>query len=169
MALQRAYRQLSTSLYHRVAVPSSSITAILVALTNSTLPKRTLSAAASLIDKHITPSDIHHQLGVVGAKTLFPNKVITAAMSSTTNDITTTATSTTNLPEGYEKITEGTITMHYPKSENTVFYNPVQVQNRDLSVLMIGMYAERRAERMWMTRKRKEVRKRVLQEQQQEQ
>jgi tRNA (guanine26-N2/guanine27-N2)-dimethyltransferase len=69
------------------------------------------------------------------------------------------------LPEGYEKITEGTITMHYPQSENSVFYNPVQVQNRDLSVLMIGMYAERRAERMWVARKRKEVRKRMSQEQ----
>jgi tRNA (guanine26-N2/guanine27-N2)-dimethyltransferase len=141
MALQRGYRQLSASL--------SSITATLVAPTNSTLPKRTLSAAASLTKTLESPN----------------NKVITAAMSSTTNEATSTST---NLPEGYEKITEGTITMHYPKSENTVFYNPVQVQNRDLSVLMIGMYAERRAERMWMTRKRKEVRKRMLQEQQQQ-
>lgn len=58
--------------------------------------------------------------------------------------------------------------MHYPKSENSVFYNPVQVQNRDLSVLMIGMYAERRAERMWRMRKRKEIRKRMLQEQQEQ-
>jgi tRNA (guanine26-N2/guanine27-N2)-dimethyltransferase len=159
MALQRACRQLPASL--------SSFTATLVALTNSTLPKRTLSAAASFIDKPIiiTSSNIHHQLGV-GAKTSFPNKVITAAMSSTTKEATSTST---NLPEGYEKITEGTITMHYPKSENTVFYNPVQVQNRDLSVLMIGMYAERRAERMWMIRKRKEVRKRMLHEQQQQQ
>jgi len=83
-------------------------------------------------------------------------------MPSNTNDA---ATSNGLLPEGYEKISEGTITMHYPQSQNSVFYNPVQVQNRDLSVLMIGMYAERRAERMWVTRKRKEVRKRMSQEQ----
>ena len=56
--------------------------------------------------------------------------------------------------------------MHYPQSENSVFYNPVQVQNRDLSVLMIGMYAERRAERMWVARKRKEVRKRIMSQEQ---
>ena len=84
-------------------------------------------------------------------------------MSSNTNN----AVSPDRLPDGYEKITEGTITMHYPQSENSVFYNPVQVQNRDLSVLMIGMYAERRAERMWVARKRKEVRKRIMSQEQQ--
>ncbi len=52
--------------------------------------------------------------------------------------------------------------MLYPKSENSVFYNPVQVQNRDLSVLMIGMYAERRMEKMWTTKKRKEIRKKMM-------
>ena len=52
--------------------------------------------------------------------------------------------------------------MVYPKSENSVFYNPVQVQNRDLSVLMIGMYAERRMEKMWTTKKRKEIRKKMM-------
>lgn len=71
-------------------------------------------------------------------------------------------TSTMAVPEGYEVITEGTITMLYPKSENSVFYNPVQVQNRDLSILMIGMYAERRMEKMWTTKKRKEVRKMMM-------
>ena len=54
--------------------------------------------------------------------------------------------------------------MLYPQSENSVFYNPVQVQNRDLSVLMIGMYAERRAERLWVARKRKEVRRHLISE-----
>ena len=71
-------------------------------------------------------------------------------------------TSTMAVPEGYEVITEGTITMLYPKSENSVFYNPVQVQNRDLSILMIGMYAERRMEKTWTTKKRKEVRKMMM-------
>ncbi len=69
-----------------------------------------------------------------------------------------------DVPDGHEVITEGQITMLYPKIENSVFYNPVQVQNRDLSVLMLGMYAERRTERMWTTRKRKEVRKKMMRE-----
>eukprot|EP00579_Thalassiosira_antarctica_P020898 CAMPEP_0201971314 /NCGR_PEP_ID=MMETSP0904-20121228/36362_1 /ASSEMBLY_ACC=CAM_ASM_000553 /TAXON_ID=420261 /ORGANISM="Thalassiosira antarctica, Strain CCMP982" /LENGTH=722 /DNA_ID=CAMNT_0048520681 /DNA_START=193 /DNA_END=2361 /DNA_ORIENTATION=+ len=75
---------------------------------------------------------------------------------------------TQNVPEGHQLIREGQITMLYPKSENSVFYNPVQVQNRDLSVLMIGMYAERRMERMWVVRRRKEVRKEMMQKQKEE-
>ena len=69
-----------------------------------------------------------------------------------------------DVPDGHEVITEGQITMLYPKIENSVFYNPVQVQNRDLSVLMLGLYAERWTERMWTTRKRKEVRKKMMRE-----
>jgi tRNA G26 N,N-dimethylase Trm1 len=68
------------------------------------------------------------------------------------------------VPDGHELITEGQINMIYPKVQNSVFYNPVQVQNRDLSVLMLGMYAERRMDRMWTTRKRKEVRKAMVRE-----
>eukprot|EP00581_Thalassiosira_minuscula_P011742 CAMPEP_0183718872 /NCGR_PEP_ID=MMETSP0737-20130205/12014_1 /TAXON_ID=385413 /ORGANISM="Thalassiosira miniscula, Strain CCMP1093" /LENGTH=723 /DNA_ID=CAMNT_0025948515 /DNA_START=131 /DNA_END=2302 /DNA_ORIENTATION=- len=74
----------------------------------------------------------------------------------------------TTIPEGHELIHEGSITMLYPKSENSVFYNPVQVQNRDLSVLMLGMYAERRMERQWISKTRKEVRKEMLQKQHEE-
>ena len=47
--------------------------------------------------------------------------------------------------------------MIYPKAENSVFYNPVQVQNRDLSVLMLSMYAERRAKRRGVKSKKKEI------------
>lgn len=54
--------------------------------------------------------------------------------------------------------------MLYPVVENSVFYNPVQVQNRDLSILMIGMYTERRIERLWRVNKKKEVRKLLLNE-----
>jgi len=82
--------------------------------------------------------------------------------SSSNDDITQT------VPEGHQLIREGQITMLYPKSENSVFYNPVQVQNRDLSVLTIGMYAERRMERMWVVKKRKEVRKEMMQNQEEE-
>ncbi len=41
--------------------------------------------------------------------------------------------------------------------ESTVFYNPVQVQNRDLSILMIALYAERKAMRQAVKQKRKEL------------
>lgn len=84
----------------------------------------------------------------------------TLATTATTAATTTTedATPEDAVPEGYERIREGQISMLYPKIENSVFYNPVQVQNRDLSAFMIGLYAERRAERMWTTKKRKEVR-----------
>jgi len=56
------------------------------------------------------------------------------------------------IPDGFELITEGTVSMIYPKSQNSVFYNPVQVQNRDLSILMISLYAERRAKRNYIKR-----------------
>jgi tRNA (guanine26-N2/guanine27-N2)-dimethyltransferase len=85
-----------------------------------------------------------------------------SSSTSTSQPSTNTATSVPVVPTGHELITEGTITMVYPKSENSVFYNPVQVQNRDLSVLMIGMYAERRMEKMWTTKKRKEIRKKMM-------
>ena len=43
-------------------------------------------------------------------------------------------------------IREGSVVMQYPADqESAVFYNPVQVQNRDLSILMITLYGERRA------------------------
>ena len=58
--------------------------------------------------------------------------------------------------------------MHYPKLENSVFYNPVQVQNRDLSILMLGMYAERRTERLWTLHKRKEVRKALMEKEEEQ-
>lgn len=48
--------------------------------------------------------------------------------------------------------------MTYPADqEQTVFYNPVQVQNRDLSILMISLYAERRRKRMHLKEYRKKL------------
>lgn len=62
--------------------------------------------------------------------------------------------------EELETITEGSATMSFPANqESTVFYNPVQVQNRDLSILMISLYAERRAVRQAVRKKRKELNK----------
>ncbi|KAL7470785.1 hypothetical protein ACHAXS_011067 [Conticribra weissflogii] len=69
---------------------------------------------------------------------------------------------TTTAPPGYQHIHEGQIHMMYPQSENSVFYNPVQVQNRDLSVFMLGLYAERRMERLWVKRRKKELRRELL-------
>jgi len=51
--------------------------------------------------------------------------------------------------------------MAYPPGEE-VFYNPVQVQNRDLSVLMIAIYAERRSRRAALICAKKAERKRLL-------
>lgn len=49
--------------------------------------------------------------------------------------------------------------MVYPgDEESAVFYNPVQVQNRDLSTLMIVLYTERRRKRLALTEKKKELR-----------
>jgi tRNA (guanine26-N2/guanine27-N2)-dimethyltransferase len=48
--------------------------------------------------------------------------------------------------------------MMYPADQElSVFYNPVQVQNRDLSILMIALYAERRAIRKAVVQKKKEL------------
>jgi tRNA (guanine26-N2/guanine27-N2)-dimethyltransferase len=56
-------------------------------------------------------------------------------------------------------ITEGSVKMCYPADqEQAVFYNPVQVQNRDLSILMITLAAERRAIRRAVVRRKKELR-----------
>ena len=83
---------------------------------------------------------------------------------STAKDNETATTTTTAAPPTttYQLITEGSITMLYPQSENSVFYNPVQIQNRDLSILMIGMYAQRRVEKHWEQRRRKEVRRQLI-------
>jgi tRNA (guanine26-N2/guanine27-N2)-dimethyltransferase len=62
---------------------------------------------------------------------------------------------TTNTKE----IVEGCAIMTYPADqEQTVFYNPVQVQNRDLSILMISLYGERRRKRMHLREYRKKLR-----------
>lgn len=45
------------------------------------------------------------------------------------------------IPEGHVEITEGTVKMIYDQKE-AVFYNKVQVLNRDLSIQVIRLYAE---------------------------
>lgn len=84
---------------------------------------------------------------------------------------------TADVPQGYELIEEGQARMLYKKRDSTgnnnknndypaqeVFYNPVQVQNRDLSILMIDMYAQRRAKRILKTSLVKEKRKKLIAE-----
>lgn len=60
-----------------------------------------------------------------------------------------------NVPEGYKYIREGSSDMLLPlnaddksksKKNQPVFYNPVQIQNRDLSVLLLNLYAKKRHE-----------------------
>ena len=46
-------------------------------------------------------------------------------------------------PEGYTTLSEGSATVLY-KKKNEVFYNNVQVFNRDLSVMVCGMVLEQR-------------------------
>mmetsp|Transcript_8162 Transcript_8162/g.15366 ORF Transcript_8162/g.15366 Transcript_8162/m.15366 type:complete len:669 (-) Transcript_8162:63-2069(-) len=58
------------------------------------------------------------------------------------------------IPDNRQLIEEGSAKMLYPKG--VVFYNPVQVQNRDLSLVMMQLFAERRAKRAILKRKRKE-------------
>lgn len=66
----------------------------------------------------------------------------TRATMSTTS--TTSPDQPKACPPGYKVITEGKASMIYPADANEVFYNPVQVVNRDLSVSMIRLFAERR-------------------------
>ena len=51
--------------------------------------------------------------------------------------------SSSDLPAGHVRITEGTATMIYDEKE-AVFYNRVQVLNRDLSIQVIRLFAETR-------------------------
>lgn len=61
--------------------------------------------------------------------------------------------------ENETTIKEGSAIMKFPADEETaVFYNPVQVKNRDLSVLMISLYTERLAIRKEMKKERKKLR-----------
>lgn len=70
---------------------------------------------------------------------------------------------------GTTSITEGSTVMIFPSDQDSaVFYNPVQVQNRDLSILMISLYAERRAIRRAVQRKKKELNKQRQEEQDKE-
>ena len=64
-------------------------------------------------------------------------------------------TVTTVDKNGATEIVEGSVTMKVAADQETaVFYNPVQVQNRDLSILMISLYAERRAIRRAVKKKK---------------
>jgi tRNA (guanine26-N2/guanine27-N2)-dimethyltransferase len=79
----------------------------------------------------------------------------TAPAEKATEKMDTTIDSSDNL----KTVTEGSIKMSYPADqEQAVFYNPVQVQNRDLSILMITLAAERRAIRHAVVKRKKELR-----------
>lgn len=67
------------------------------------------------------------------------------------------STDADDVPDGHSLIVEGSARMIYPSDDNTVFYNPVQVQNRDVSVLMISLYAERRLKARAAKARKKEM------------
>ena len=50
------------------------------------------------------------------------------------------------VPEGWELLTEGKAAVIYRHGES--FYNPVQVVNRDMSVMMLRFYDDYRRERL---------------------
>ncbi|KAK8819165.1 hypothetical protein WA538_001739 [Blastocystis sp. DL] len=54
---------------------------------------------------------------------------------------------TATIPAGYKTITEGSATILFPEN-NDVFYNKVQVKNRDLSILMITLFGQIQKEEM---------------------
>ena len=136
---------------HRRVFSSSS-------LYSNKFGNRSSSLPLSSCGNSIKSKSIFHKL-----QTSFTNYRISHLPALLPNMSTATGTSKASgnsnniphdtIPEGHQLITEGQITMLYPQSENSVFYNPVQVQNRDLSVLMLGMYAERRLERLWVGRR----------------
>lgn len=75
-------------------------------------------------------------------------------MSSDNNDNNNNNTAASS-SSSYQTIREGTVEMRYPADrERSVFYNPVQVQNRDLSLVMIALAAEDRAVRQAVERER---------------
>lgn len=78
-----------------------------------------------------------------------------------TGSTTTAAANATTMTDDKNDTTtikEGSTVMIFPSDQNSsVFYNPVQVQNRDLSILMISLYAERRAIRRSVEQKKKQL------------
>ena len=65
-----------------------------------------------------------------------------------------------NNNNNHKTIVEGSAKMCYPADqESTVFYNPVQVQNRDLSILMITLFAEQHQRAQTQQRRQEEQRK----------
>ena len=135
---------------------------------------RPLSQAVSLCHPLPTPlnlgrlpSRIHSNSSLQNcSNTLALPSITTVSFGYSPNNIhramSTKQGTKAEVPEGHQLITEGSIQMMYPQSENSVFYNPVQVQNRDLSILMISLYAQRNIERNWIVHKKKEVRKQLI-------
>mmetsp|Transcript_13549 Transcript_13549/g.50424 ORF Transcript_13549/g.50424 Transcript_13549/m.50424 type:complete len:310 (-) Transcript_13549:7-936(-) len=63
-----------------------------------------------------------------------------------------------SVPEGFQLIEEGSARMTAPEA-NEVFYNPVQVYNRDLSIAVIQTFAERRLRETFVKDEIKRLRK----------
>lgn len=70
-------------------------------------------------------------------------RAFSSTMATPAPTATTAGAVTQEVPEGFILIKEGQASMLFPK-ENEVFYNKVQVLNRDLSIMMLRLFAERR-------------------------
>ena len=96
------------------------------------LARRIVSASAPSLSSRGLPTS--------SPSLLLPSARRVRAFSST---MATPAPTTQDVPEGFVLIKEGQASMLFPK-ENEVFYNKVQVLNRDLSIMMLRLFAERR-------------------------
>ena len=77
----------------------------------------------------------------------------TTSRSTSTSAGSTVKEEVMMIPKDRELIVEGQARMLYPKG--LVFYNPVQEQNRDLSILMCTLFTERHVKRQEMKRYKK--------------
>mmetsp|Transcript_35202 Transcript_35202/g.81418 ORF Transcript_35202/g.81418 Transcript_35202/m.81418 type:complete len:443 (-) Transcript_35202:1047-2375(-) len=123
----------------------------------ATLPKQHLS----LKNSHLPLFCVRLYSYAVSSSHCRVMSSISSALPSQDNGGVSTASS---VPTNNSKIIkEGSATMAYPPTDE-VFYNPVQVQNRDLSILMIALHAERRSRRRATILAKKAERKRLLEE-----
>ncbi len=120
---------------------------------------RGLLQVPSLISKRRRYTNVNFK--VTSALSLIGKRFNTTMASESSNTEEKIA-----IPENRELIVEGSAKMLYPKG--VVFYNPVQVQNRDLSLFMLQLYAERRVRRMDEKMKKKEFLKAARKEQENE-
>lgn len=125
---------------------------------NVPFPTHTRSSSSSTTERTDTVSDSKNNPDN-------PRDTILANEGNTMGETETTAGD-----NNIKIIQEGSCSMKYPISDdNQVFYNPVQVQNRDVSIIMISLYIERYAKRQLHQYKMNELKKERQKQQNQQQ